>query len=441
MTTLHIPHEGLRKPRGVRSGTRLALSVTLLCAPFAAFAAGQFANVAEHEAIAYSTSTPTDAIAHLQSKIDSGAVKLEFDTHHGYLPAVLKALQVPVSSQGLVFSRTSLQVDHIAPWTPRAVYFNDDVYVGWVQGGPIMEIASADPKLGAVFYTLEQRMADRPTFERQTRTCLACHDSSSSTGGVPGFLLRSVYPDRYGYAISTVREAATTDRSSLDQRWGGWYVTGTHGTQQHMGNLMAADLVHEVGNVQRYVAGVTLGPNGNVTDLHDRFSTAKYLTPHSDIVALLVLAHQTYVHNLITAASYSGRIDPQGVQTKTAAERLVRAMLFVKETPLTGAIQGTSGFADAFVASGPRDGRGRSLREFDLKHRLFRYPLSYLIYSQAFDAMPDVVKRTVYERLREVLTGDDASPEFSHLSASDRKAILEILDDTKPEVRGSTLPR
>src|SRR5205085_6191073 len=140
----------------------------------------------EQVPINYSKSTPADAVAKLQQQIDEGGVTLAYDEAHGYLPAVLKALKVPVSSQGLVFSRTSLQVDRIAPWTPRAIYFNDDVYVGWVQGGPIMEIASVDPALGAVFYTLRQDPTGRPAFERQTQTCLQCHDSSSSTGGVPG---------------------------------------------------------------------------------------------------------------------------------------------------------------------------------------------------------------------------------------------------------------
>jgi len=155
-----------------------SLLVSIVCVPaLAVVALAQYQSAAEHPAIAYSKSAPADAVARLQKSIDAGEATLEYDTDRGYLPAVLKALKVPVSSQGLVFSRTSLQVDRIAPWTPRAIYFSDDVYVGWVQGGPIMEIAAVDPSLGAVFYTVTQEPGARPVIARQTRTCLQCHDS------------------------------------------------------------------------------------------------------------------------------------------------------------------------------------------------------------------------------------------------------------------------
>ena len=149
------------------SGPSLLAALALLALPVAGAAlAGQ--SDGEQGAIAYASTAPTDAVSRLQRDLDEGRTTLEFDPKHGYLPSVLSHLHVPVSSQGLVFSRTSLQVDHIAPWAPRAVYFNDDVYVGWVQGGPIMEVADADPKLGGVFYTLEQQPGEHPKFERQT---------------------------------------------------------------------------------------------------------------------------------------------------------------------------------------------------------------------------------------------------------------------------------
>jgi hypothetical protein len=411
---------------------------------------------AEHEAIAYSATAPTDAVARLQQRLDRGEAHLRFDAQRGYLPAVLDALAIPASSQGLVFSRTSLQVDRIAPWSPRAVYFNDDVYVGWVQQGPILEIASVDPKLGAVFYTLDQERGERPTFRRETGMCLQCHDSSSSTGGVPGFIMRSVVPDRYGYALD-VRKL-TTDQTPLEDRWGGWYVTGTHGEQRHMGNVMAPVLTHEVGNVRAYVAKFDARSSANVSTLEGRFDTDPYLTRHSDIVALLVLAHQSAVHNLITFAGYEARkalydeallvrasggvegtrLETTNVRIRTAAEQLVRAMLFVKEAPLASRIAGTSGFAAEFTGRGPRDRQGRSLRDLDLERRLFRYPLSYLIYSDAFDALPPVVKQRVYQRLQQVLSGEDTSPAFAHLSAGDRVAIGEILEQTKPDFASLT---
>jgi hypothetical protein len=398
-------------------------------------ALAQYQSAAEHPSIAYSKSTPTDAVARLQRAIDSGETTLEFDEAHGYLPAVLKALNVPVSSQGLVFSRTSLQVDRIAPWSPRAIYFSDDVYVGWVQGGPIMEIASVDPKLGAVFYTVTQEPGARPAITRQTRTCLQCHDSASSTGGVPGFIMRSVIADRHGYPVSS-DHGGTTDSTPIPERWGGWYVTGTI-PAAHLGNVFTPALAGEMGNVQAYLTKTKLASNLAVTDLSSKFDTEPYLAPHSDAVALLVLAHQTYIHNLITAAGYQARSTPdEPMRIEGAAERLVRAMLLAREAALPGVVSGTSRFAAEFAKTGPHDRRGRSLRDLDLAHHVFRYPLSYLIYSESFDALPPGVKTYVFRRIREVLSGKDQRPEFEHLTPDDRQAIAEILTDTKPEYKG-----
>jgi hypothetical protein len=429
---------------------RVRVLLVLCAIALPAATAGVLAQLpagAEHEAIAYSKTTPADAIARLQRAIDGGEVTLEFDQDRGYLPAVLKRLDIPVASQGFVFSRTSLQVDRITPWTPRAVYFNDDVYVGWVQGGPIVEIASVDPTLGAVFYTLDQQPAARPVFHRQTHTCLQCHDSSSSTGGVPGLIVRSVFTDRYGYPVAS-GPGATTDQTPIEDRWGGWYVTGTAGGALHLGNTMAPALAHELGNAAVVVAKKD-GPfgaavrraNSNVTDLRPRFDTDPYLSPHSDAVALMVLTHQAYVHNLITNAGYEarkamfeGETSSEGPRIRSAAERLVRGLLFSKEAPLASPIAGTSAFAAEFAARGPRDSKGRSLRQLDLEHRLFKYPLSYLIYSDSFDALPQLMKQRVYQRMRQILGGQDATPDFAHLASADRSAIVEILADTKPEI-------
>src|SRR5262249_20549590 len=114
-----------------------------------------------------------------------------------------------------------------------------------------------------------------------------------------------------------------------------------------------------------------------------------------------------------------------------AAEALLTYLLFTDEAPLEGRITGTSRFAVEFAARGPKDRRGRSLRQFELTRRMFQYPCSYLIYSEAFDSLPAPAKTRIYQRLWEVLTGKDRSPVFARLSAADRAAILEILLDTK----------
>jgi hypothetical protein len=424
------------------SRSRLPILPVTLCVSLiagGAVVAAQYSSAAEHAAIAYSRTTPTDAVSRLQASIERGETTLDFDEQHGYLPALLRALDVPVSSQSLVFSRTSLQVDKIAPWTPRALYFNDHVYIGWVQNGPIMEIASVDPQLGAVFYSVGQTAGVKPVITRETRTCLQCHDSASSTGGVPGFIMRSTIPDRHGYPVHS-ELGTTTDQTRLADRWGGWYVTGSV-PAPHLGNSMTAALSAEMGNVQNYLAKNRLGTSGTVTDLASRFDTDPYLAKSSDAVALLVLAHQTYVHNLITAAGYQARSSPDDrVRLEGAAERLVDALLFVGEADLSGPIAGDSAFASEFARRAVRDRRGRSLRDLQLNGRLFRFPLSYLIYSDGFDALPQAVKDYVYRRLHDVLDGRDSNPRYAHLAPDDRAAIREILDETKPEFAHRLVP-
>jgi len=296
-----------------------------------------------------------------------------------------------------------------------------------------------------VFYTLKQEPTGRPRFLRQTDACLLCH-GSSQTQGVPGHLVRSVYCDADGLPVLSFGSHRVDQTSPLAERWGGWFVTGTHGTQKHLGNLIVRG--------QRSPEEVDNSAGMNLTDLSQRIDLSDYLTGHSDIVALLVLEHQTQGHNLIARANFLTRaalyhetmlnkelgkpVDERWESTtsriKDAGEPLVRYLLFSEETRLTARIKGTSGFAEEFSARGPRDSRGRSLRDFDLESRLFKYPCSYLIYSPSFDALPQAVKDYVWNRLGEVLSGRDASPQFAHLSASDRQSIREIVAATKSAV-------
>jgi hypothetical protein len=374
-----------------------------------------------------------DAASDLQRKINRGELNLEFDATRGYLSSLLKSLQIPVSSQTLVFAKNSFQIHLISPAQPRAVYFNDDVYVGYVQGADIIEVTAVDPQLGPVFYSLEQKKEAKPKFERQTSQCLVCHDSSLTADPIPRLLVLSVLPDPNGTALKAT-SLLTTDRSPLRERWGGWYVTGTHGAQRHLGNTIVRSTANAIGDIKEYVAGMNLEAGANVTDLRLRFDTKPYLTPHSDLVALMILAHQTHVHNLMTLATYKLKNpDGTGSSADEVAEQLVRSMLFVEAAPLTEPVAGTTNFADDFMKRGPIDSQGRSLRQMDLKKRLLRYPLSYLIYSRQFDEMPARIRQYTYRRIREVLEGKENGPEFAHLSEPDRKAILEILLETKPE--------
>jgi hypothetical protein len=422
----------------------LWIIVIALLLPVAGTAMMQTASTGDRALNDYMKGRADDPIARLQQKIDAGTANLTYDKKWGYLPSVLRAMKIPESTQTLVFSKTSFQIDHISRRTPRALYFNDDVYVGWVQGGPVLELASVDPALGTIFYTLQQKPGERPQFERLNEGCLVCHDSSS-TGGIPGLLMRSLLVDVDGNPILSAGSTVMTDRSPLNERFGGWYVTGTTGNQVHRGNSYYPDVASALGNPNTYVSRMNLAATSNLTGIPAGVDTSPYLTKHSDIAALMVLTHQTQIHNLITRASYEvrsaiqdeGRDPPVSEITRNrirnAAEPLVTAMLFGWTPELTTPVEGTSGFAAEFSKLGPFDHQGRSLRELDLKKRLFRYPLSYVIYTESFNAMPVPAKEYVYKRIREILSGTDKSMAFSQLSESDRAAILQILEETKPD--------
>lgn len=399
----------------------------------------------ERPPISYSASRPDNAVERLQARLDAGGIELPYDARCGYLPGVLDALGVPRSSQTLVFSKTSLQMQKIGPRNPRALYFNDDVYVGYVRSGDVVEVSVADPALGTVFYTLDQQQIDRPKFVRQTEDCLICH-GGSQTRGVPGHVMRSVYPDPRGQPLFSAGSHRVDHTTPFESRWGGWYVTGSHGAATHLGNITYRE--RPSGNAPDDTSGL------NVASLDDRFDDEGYLAPHSDLVALMVLAHQANAHNVIARASFDARTaihreaalnrelgEPEGHRwpsTNTvldaAAAALVECFLFCDEPRLAAPIAGTSGFAEEFAATGPRDARGRSLREFDLQGRVFRHPCSFLVYSESFDALPEELRQRFWKRMDAALAGPETAGTFAHLSADDRAAIREILAATKPGV-------
>jgi len=372
---------------------------------------------ADHPAIHYFQGPLDDPVSRLAKKIESGEAKLEFrDGGLGYLPSLLEQLGVNPDSQALVFSKTSFQATKISPRNPRAIYFNDDVAVGWVRGGAGFELAALDSKQGTVFYTLDVQKSDRPRFERRD-SCLHCHQGPA-TLGVPGIFVGSVYPALSGEPHRS--GAIITDhRTPFEDRWGGWYVNATRSEQRDRANAVAPDPAEPE----------VLDTRGmqNLASLVTKFDTAGYLTPFSDIVALMTFEHQTRMTNLMTRLNWNSRI---GAEVDTDIEAIVTYMLFADEAPLKEPVQGVSTFTKTFSQRGPRDAQGRSLRDFDLEKRLFRYPLSYMIYSAAFDALPDKVRDRVYRRLYDVLTGK----EFAILSAADRRAVLEIVRATKPNL-------
>ena len=420
----------------VRPSVLVALGSVVLAAGAIVSVAGQarpgFVESFEHPAIQYTAGARTDAVSELIRKIDDGSARLAFEPGTGYLRSVLKALDVPVDSQVAVFSQTSFQQSLIGFKNPRAIYFSDTAAVGWVRGGN-MEIAAQDPRQGTIFYELKQTASEKPVFQR-SRQCLQCH-VSWETLGVPGLTVLSTGPpDPSGYATGGVSD----HRTPFAERWGGWYVTGQPGPMAHMGNL-PVDLPAS----KRPAHPPVLRSLDGQFDLHG------YLTPYSDIVALMVLEHQARMTNLITDIGWEARVAdferaslaPEAPGRDAVPEKIVRLartlvdyLLFVDEAPLPGRVEGSSGFAERFSAEGPRDSRGRSLRQLDLEHRLMRYPCSYLIYSPAFDALPSTAKRAIYARMWAILSGAEQDAKYGRLTPADRRAIVEILRDTKRDL-------
>lgn len=384
-----------------------------------------FVPPVDYPAIGYGIQPAHDPIARLTADLDSGKVHLSFDTNQGYLPSLLNALKIPVESQIAVFSQTSLQAPLIGPQNPRVIYFNDSVIVDSVRGG-FIEVAAQDPELGAHFYTLLQQPVDKPLF-LQPNACLGCHLSRNSLD-IPGMLSRSVYVTPAGGPINPLGAHLVDHRTPLSERWGGWYVTGKTGMIRHLGNAFVSD----ADNPDSMITDATL----NLETLKGKFETDAYLSAQSDVVALMVFNHQMHMMNLITRVGWDFRLAmsleadtgrPNQIiekQLRDDVAEFVDYLLFIGEAPLPNKIEGVSGFAEKFASQGPTDSKGRSLRQFDLEHRLMRYPCSYMIYSPAFDGMPERAKKAIYARTREVL---------EQFPASDREAVLEILRETKKD--------
>jgi hypothetical protein len=358
----------------------------------------------DHKAIQYNETAPNDPAIRLFREVEQGKAKLTWQRNGwGYLVSLLDQLGIDKNSQVLVFSQTSIQIEHISPRTPRAIYFNDNVSVGYVQGGDVLEISALDTHQGIQFYTLKNRRPDEgPDVARRDGSddCMRCH-RGPQTLGVPGRMVSSVYSSPSDVRGLHAMSYVTDDRVPIEQRWGGWYISGALGNQKHLGVAIAPDT--------------------------ERFDSAAYVVPTSDVVALLTLEHQARMTNLITRVGWDTRIAEADKKMSVFSEQLdyeigelVKYMTFAGEAPLAGPIQGASSFAKTFTAQGPRDKQGRSLRDFDLEKKVFRYPVSYMIYSPAFDALPDTARSRIYQRLFDILR-----------TIGDGPSAIEILRQTK----------
>src|SRR5262247_2612159 len=409
-------------------------AVAVVSSPIDAQRAGAFRGSTDDPAINYATAPVSNVVEDVNRQLQAGAVRLAFEGRAGYLRSAIEALKIPVDSQLLVFSRVSLQGKRISEQNPRALFFNDRVALGWVRGGDVLEVAAHDQTEGVVFYTLDQREDDTtgpPQFKRAF-ICLGCH-VTGNTLGVPGLLMFSTTRPEPTQYTGLPRHVDQSD--SLNRRFGGWFVTGSTGSLQHMGNQAAA----VDGHATRELASVD-----------GLFDADGYRTLTSDVVAHLVLTHQAGMTNLLTRAAWEARATDPALHGTTAtteqqasiaavmngvASEVVDYLLFIDEAKLTDRIRGNSGYAERFSARGPRDSKGRSLYELDLNRRLMKYPCSYLIYAPAFDALPPLAKDPIYRRMWDVLSGQEQDPRYrAALSLADRRAIVEILRDTKKDL-------
>lgn len=396
----------------------------------------------EYPHVAYSQPATDNRIWRMQQRLDDGSLKLKWEPKFGYLRSLLGALEIDPSSQVLVFSSTSLQFSDISASNPRAVFFNDDTYVGFVPGTDLIEIAAIDAKRGAVFFALDNTQGARAVAKREGGQCLVCHDTYSMTGGgVPRVVVMSTPVDDERDTREWSAATETDDRTPLAQRWGGWFVTGHTGDIPHFGNLPLREQ-----KLDRKLRELRALRNPATLDAY--IDTSKHLTPHSDVVALLVLEHQTFVQNLVTRISWKA---PQLMSAAGAAagtwsevdandarrvgpmiEALVRALFLHEAAPLGGRIEGSNGFAKHYVQSGRKD--AAALRELDLGGRLFRHRLSPLVHSAQLDALPPFARDYVYGRIVEVLDGRDTRGISASIPEAERAALRRILLDTHPAI-------
>lgn len=378
----------------------------------------------------YSTRTPQDRFTKLIASLESGALALDRSSEHAFLRSLLKTLDIPVSSQLLVFSTTSLQLSLISPANPRAIYFNDDIYLGYIPGGRI-ELVALDPELGAVFYIFDiPRPAEtRPLRIERSARCMNCH-AGDDTGHVPGLVVKSVVPGPSGGSLTAYRIEQSGHAIPYADRFGGWHVTGRHAISNHWGNLTGRFLNGEL-------VKITNAPG-------QRYDWAKFPANTSDILPHLILEHQAGFVNRAVEAAYRTRTALHASGGKLTAEQtrelddqadtLVRYLLFTDEPALpAGGVTGNADYTRDFLATRRADANGNSLRDLDLRTRLFKHRCSYMIYSPSFTGLPKEIKDRVLSRLRTALADGAASDPLSHhLPAAEKRAIRAILRATLP---------
>ncbi|HYF36836.1 MAG TPA: hypothetical protein VD994_16185 [Prosthecobacter sp.] len=372
---------------------------------------------------------PADRFSLLKKQLESGAVKLDTDSDKGFLASLLKALDIPVSSQLLVFSASSFQSGIINPRNPRALYFNEDTYVGYVPGGSV-EIISMDPEMGGIFYIFERLSPGRlPTMGRSEK-CFNCH-AGNATRRVPGLIVESLLPMvTSGASLEAYRSDEQGHHIALEKRFGGWHLTGEHHLKNTHANLMGRSLQG------RGFEKIPVEP-GQLWDLD------RHLRPTSDILPHLVHEHQIGFENRVFHAAYVMRqllADGRGNLPMSAkeevdqlADELARYILFADEAKLPAqGVAGDPAFITEFQRNKKPAAGGVSLKDFDLRNRIFKFRCSYMLYTESWLKLPQALKERVYYKMAEGLREQNANPVYAHLAADEKRAIRTILKETLP---------
>jgi hypothetical protein len=373
----------------------------------------------------YRQRIPQDRFTRLKAALESGEMPLERGSEKAFVLSLLKALGVPVTSQMLVFSTTSLQLSLISPSNPRAIYFNEDIYVGYVPRGRI-EIVSLDPELGGIFYICDIPNETRSFRAERSERCMNCH-ASDETRYVPGLVVKSVIPGPGGGSLTAYRLGETGHGVPFDQRFGGWYVTGRHSITNHWGNLTGRLAAGELTTISN--------PPGA------RFSFEKYPGPASDILPQLLHEHQAGFVNRGVEAAYRARAalhasggtltSAQAAELDEQARIVTRYLLFSDEAPLPpSGVEGDEAYKMDFLRTRRATADGISLKDFDLKTRLFKYRCSYMIYSTVFSGLPTPMKDRIYRQLAAALSSTKPEKEYDYLPRTEKEAIRRILRAT-----------
>ncbi len=375
----------------------------------------------------YWTRPLNDPFSKLIPDFESGKIQLDTQNQLTFVTSLLKALDIPASSQMLVFSTTSLQLSKISPRNPRALYFNEDLYLGYIPGGKI-EIISIDPQLGGIFYIFEIPRDQGTPQPQRAKRCMNCH-ADTDTRHVPGLVIKSVIPGPNGGSLNSFRREQTGHQIPLEDRFGGWHLTGADPIKKHWGNLIGQ-----------------LSPAGlkkQIIQPGQLFDFNNYPLDRSDILPQLLHEHQVGFINRVVEAGYKyrayqdsdkGILNPaHSKELERITSDLTRYLLFADEANLPRGIQGDAQFKKDFRANRQTLASGESLKDLDLGRHLFKYRCSYMIYSNAFQGLPKKFKQQIYQKLAKALSTDKPDPNYSYLPSAEKRIIKKLLQTTLPK--------